>query len=326
MGRVAPAVVLFFLAPLVAEFLLGNLPITMLSALVVLAPMYGGGALLIREGVRRTGRGWPSILVLGLAFGILEEAFTTQTLFNPDYLKLGMRLLEPAYLPSLGIGGWWTVFVLTLHTVWSIATPIALVEALFGERASTPWLGRLGLLVTGLLLAFGAVATTGFTLHGDPFVASASQFAGSATLCGLLIVMAFTFPPRGRAQRAAESVPNGWRVGAGSLAAGSAFLLVPNTWGWWAVATYLTVDLAAIGVVTRWSHRGGWNGRHRLALAGGATMAYAWHAFPQAPVVGGADAMTDLVGNLVFALGAIVLLVIAARRNRLGAQQGSTRS
>lgn len=45
-GRIAPAVILFFLAPLVAEFLLGNLPITMLSSLVVLAPMYGGGALL----------------------------------------------------------------------------------------------------------------------------------------------------------------------------------------------------------------------------------------------------------------------------------------
>ncbi|WP_432834180.1 hypothetical protein [Dactylosporangium sp. CA-092794] len=51
--RIAPAAGLFFLAPLVAEFLLGNLPITMLFALVALAPMYGGGALLIRELARR---------------------------------------------------------------------------------------------------------------------------------------------------------------------------------------------------------------------------------------------------------------------------------
>ena len=49
MRRIAPAVGLFFLAPLVAEFLLGNLPIKLLSALIVLAPLYGGGALLIRE-------------------------------------------------------------------------------------------------------------------------------------------------------------------------------------------------------------------------------------------------------------------------------------
>jgi hypothetical protein len=106
---VKPAIGLFFLAPLVAEFLLGNLPIKLLPALVVLAPMYGGGALLIRETVRRVRRGWPSILLLALAYGILEEAFTTQSLFNPDYLGMHLGLLKPAYIPALGIGGWWTV-------------------------------------------------------------------------------------------------------------------------------------------------------------------------------------------------------------------------
>jgi hypothetical protein len=52
---IAPAIGLFFVAPLVAEFLLGNLPIKLLPALIVLAPLYGVGAVLIREMVRRTG-------------------------------------------------------------------------------------------------------------------------------------------------------------------------------------------------------------------------------------------------------------------------------
>src|SRR5580698_952454 len=100
--RVAPAIGLFFVAPLVAEFLLGDLPIKMLGTLVILAPMYGGGALLIREVVRRSGRGWPTIFVLAFAYAVFEEAFTTQTLFNPDYLKLNLHLLNPAYIPELG--------------------------------------------------------------------------------------------------------------------------------------------------------------------------------------------------------------------------------
>ncbi len=316
MRRLVPAVVLFFLAPLVAEFLLGNLPITLLSALVVLAPMYGGGALLIREGVRRGGRGWPSIVVLGLAFGVFEEAFTTQSLFNPDYLKLGLRLLEPASLPALGIGAWWTVFVLTLHTVWSMATPIALVEALFPDRASNPWLGRVGLFVTGLLFAFGAVATTGFTFKGDPFVASRAQLTCAAIAFGSLVAMAFTLRGQTGTARAPGKVPSAWVVGSLSLGAGSLFLLVPNTWGWGAVAAYVALDLAVITAVAQWSNRAGWDGRHRLALAGGATLAYAWHAFPQTPVVGGASATTDLLGNIVFGLGAVALLAIAARRSR----------
>jgi hypothetical protein len=81
---VLPALGLFFLAPLVAEFLLGNLPITALFLLVILAPMYGGGALLIRETARRAGRGWPTLVVLALAYGVLEEGIATMSLFNPN--------------------------------------------------------------------------------------------------------------------------------------------------------------------------------------------------------------------------------------------------
>ncbi len=80
MRRVLPAITLFFVAPLVAEFLLGDLPLKLLGALIILAPMYGGGALLVRELVRRSGRGWPSILMLAFAYAVIEEAFTTQTL------------------------------------------------------------------------------------------------------------------------------------------------------------------------------------------------------------------------------------------------------
>jgi manganese transport protein len=64
---------LYLLAPLVAEYLLGDFPVTRLPLLFVLAPVYGGAALLIREVTRRAGRGWPTILLLALAFGLLLE-------------------------------------------------------------------------------------------------------------------------------------------------------------------------------------------------------------------------------------------------------------
>src|SRR5262249_34593485 len=96
--RIAPAIALFFLAPLVAEFLLGDFPLSMIGILLVLAPLYGGGAILIRETTRRAGRGWPTILTLALAYGIFEEAFTTQTLFNPNYLGLNLHLLDHAFV------------------------------------------------------------------------------------------------------------------------------------------------------------------------------------------------------------------------------------
>ena len=78
--RVAPAVGLFFLAPLVGEYLLGNVSIVEIWALPVLALLYGSGAILIREVARRTGRGWPTMLVLGLAYGLIEAGLIDQTL------------------------------------------------------------------------------------------------------------------------------------------------------------------------------------------------------------------------------------------------------
>jgi hypothetical protein len=62
MSTVTSATGRLFLIPLAAEFLLGNIPIAMLAALVTLAPLYGGGALLIRDLTRRAGRGVPTML------------------------------------------------------------------------------------------------------------------------------------------------------------------------------------------------------------------------------------------------------------------------
>ncbi|MGD0569306.1 MAG: hypothetical protein ABSA78_12960 [Candidatus Sulfotelmatobacter sp.] len=311
--RVAPAVGLFFVAPLVAEFLLGDLPIKLLGALVILAPMYGGGALLIREVVRRTGRGWPSIFVLAFAYALFEEAFTTQTLFNPNYLHLNLHLLDHAYIAALGIGVWWTIFVLTLHTVWSISVSIALVEALVPDRATTPWLGRPGVVVTAVLFVLGAAASTAIEIKQDHYVASIAQFVVSGIICAGAVVVAFRLPRRSTGQ-APGWVPSAWLVGAGALAAGSVFMVVPNAWNMWAVAIYLVLDFAVIAAVLVLSHRQGWGGMHRLALAGGAALAYAWHAFIQPPAVGGGG-MADRIGNAIFAAGLIILLTIAARRN-----------
>jgi hypothetical protein len=311
MRRVLPAIGLFFLAPLVAEFLLGDLPINLLPALVVLAPMYGGGALLIREVVRRTGGGWPRIFGLALAYAIFEEAFTTQTLFNPNYLHLNLHLLAPAYIPALGIGVWWTAFVLTLHAVWSISVSVALAEALVPDRVNTPWLGRVGLAVTAVLFLLGAAASTGITLKQDPFVASRAQLAVAALAVVVVIAASLRLPHwpaiGGRA-------PSPWLAGATALVAGSIFLVTPSRWAWGAVGVYALLDAAMIAVISRWSHSDGWGGLHRLALAGGAALAYAWHAFLQNPAVGKGGAV-DRIGNAIFAAGLIVLLAVAARRN-----------
>lgn len=317
MKRVLPAIGLFFIAPLVAEYLLGDFSIKKLGFLLILAPMYGGGALLIREVVRRSGRGWPTIIILALAYGILEEAFTTQSLFNPDYLNKQLGLLKPAYIPALGISAWWTIFVLTLHTVWSISVSIGLVESLVPTRATTPWLKNLGLSIIALLFIAVCVASTFNSIRMDKvhFVATHVQFAVAGIICILLIVIAFLLPKHGASPMASSgNAPSPWLVGALALIAGSIFMFTPKNWAWRAVGIYFALYIIMIVAVAIWSQRTGWDGRDRFALAGGAALAYGLHSFAAVPVMEPAG-MFFRISNAVLLLALIALLVIAARKD-----------
>ena len=189
LGRIAPALGLFFLSPFVAEFLLGNVSIDALPIGLVMAPMYGGGAVIVREAARRAGKGWPTIFLLALAYAVIEEGLVCQTLFNPSYF--GFDLLREAYIPALGMGTWWTLFVLTLHTVWSISAPIAIIESLVPARATMPWLGWPGLVVSTILFVLGSVLIFLGTYHQEHFMATTPQLLGVVVAAAVLIAVAF---------------------------------------------------------------------------------------------------------------------------------------
>jgi hypothetical protein len=153
-ARVAPAAGLFLLSPLVAEYLLGNIAVSGILGVLALAPMYGGGAPLIREAARRAGRGWPTMLLLAVAYGVLQPGLLDQSLFNPSYE--GYDFQSVAHGPALGSSAHWAMTFVGGHAVWSIAAPIAIVETLVPDRRTTPWLGRAGLVVTAVVFMLGA--------------------------------------------------------------------------------------------------------------------------------------------------------------------------
>ena len=78
------------------------MPIRRLPTLLILVLLYGCGALLIREVTRRTGRGWPTILLLGAAYGVIEAGLVDQAMFNPSFEGWDFQAATP--VPALGIG------------------------------------------------------------------------------------------------------------------------------------------------------------------------------------------------------------------------------
>ena len=321
------AVTLFFLAPLVAEFLLGDFPATWLPLLLLLAPLYGGGALLIRELTRRSGRGWPTILLLGVAYAIIEEAFTTQSLFNPDIFGLHAHLLSHAWIPALGIGAWWTLFMLNVHPFWSIGVSITLAEGLYPSRARTPWLGNVGVSVAAVLFAVGIYTNTAYSLRHDPFRASLAQLLVSALLVVVFAAAAFLVPasatpPASDSLREPLPAPSPWITGVAAFLLGAAVMLSPILWNWGAVALILAVDLAFLIGLWLFSYRSAWTPLHTLSVGAGGALVYGVHAFMQPPVVP-CPKWIALASHVLFLVLVLAVVAIAVHRTRSALLLGS---
>jgi hypothetical protein len=308
--RLSPAIGLLFLAPWVGEFLLGSSPIQHApAALVLLLPLYGGGALLIREIARRLGRGYATIVLLGASYGVIEAGLLDQSMFNPAFLEpdneaSGASSLARSANNALGyVAG---------HAVWSITVPIAVVELLTRDRDTTPWLGRFGLAATTLLYAVGGVIVFSFIYAEYRFVASPVQLLGAALAAVSLTVAAFVIrgdldtrvKPTGR-----EIKP--WIVGAGAFAVSSGFVARPES----AVGLVIgpALLLAAWWFVRRMSRASWWSARHQAALVSGAMLTYAWTGFVVTYLLWPDDRIAWF-GNGLFALMAVALIVWMAKR------------
>ncbi|HEU4324617.1 MAG TPA: hypothetical protein VFS21_15850 [Roseiflexaceae bacterium] len=329
--RVAPALGLFLLAPLTAEYLLGYDTSTgdigaLLWGLLFLAPLYGGPALLIREVARRSGRGWPTMLLLALAFGVLQPGLVDHSLFNPEYRNIESweAWRVPSLIPALGISADMALAFILGHVIWSISAPIALVEAFVPDRQTAPWLRWPGLVLTAALYLLSSVLI--FSEHvEEQFMPSAGQLAGTAAVVVALVVAAFAVGRRPHAPVALPA-PRPRLVGAVALiglslptiaevvialVGADEYLMA----GWWGVGLEVALYVGLALLVVRWSRRDGWGAAHRLALAGGALLTNVWVAF-LVPPLGDVPPLAKLGHNLGFALGVVVLLALAAHRLR----------
>ena len=219
--RIAPALALVFLAPFVGEVLLGNTPLRLILGYLIVLPMYGFGALFIRELSRRSGRGWPTILILGVAYGVAEEGLADMSLFNPNFL--GLHLLS--YGNLFGIGWPWWFFVLTLHAVWSsafrsplprrclrvVANTVARPEGPCDQRRRIRARPRPG----------------PFRRRGGLPASAVGQLALSLVLVALIAAVAFLVPTR-RVTQAIDlrQTPSLWLAGAAAFVLTSAFMAV----------------------------------------------------------------------------------------------------
>ena len=278
--RVWPAVLtLFLLAPIVGEVLSGSTPpLSFINPVTFLLEtgLYGSGAIVVRELVRRRGLGWASILLLGAAYGILEEGLVVTSWFNPYWPDLGVlvhygRLFDVSWV--------WAFGLTTYHAVVSITIPIILTETLFPHLAARPWLRRRGLILFSIWLAlislFSLLLFGFLEFRKQGYMHPPLAYFIALALAVACVWLALRMRPSTPSAPSTRNVPRLWQLRLLALATTILFFFdlwaMPNLVPFPLVPIALVIGLVALAtwVLRRWARRAGWGAQHRLALAFG---------------------------------------------------------
>ena len=314
--RFMPILCLFVLSPLVAEYLSGSLPVALLTILPLMAAMYGSGALLIREAAVRTGGGWPMIVLLAAAYGFVEEGWIDQSLFNPNYQNL--RLLDFGYVAALGTGLPWLIYVIAIHVVWSISTPIALTNGLFPARRDEPWLRWWGIALFALLYLAANAAVANFSYGSSHFMATPEELAWTGAVVLALVAAAVLIARRRAAVPGRDAPPSPILFLLGFLPGIALVLLmffgrsVLHVSWQSAVAGLALLGAGAVAALAAFENRR-WSDRQRFALSAGLLAVYVVSGFLTS---GTLHDRADLPGHVAIVAVCLLALAIVWRRAR----------
>jgi hypothetical protein len=305
------ALALTLLAPAMGELLSGSSPPAeyfRLAPFLTLWLLYGVGALLVREGAILFGGGWHRVLLLGAAYGIIEEGLFCRSFFDPNWPDLG---------PLANYGRWggfnavWSLHLTIYHAFFSIAAPILLVELAWPQGRGRLWTSRgwRGVLFA-LFLAEVMLLAGGLT----KYMPSDGLLLGAEIAAGAFVFLAWWWPELRpvEAPRRLRRPLFFWAVGfAMPLVFFAIFYATPSTQV--PAAAEIAGVLLLLAFTMGWlylSTGGGkaWGDLHRLGLVGGVISMFILLSAVQQMDPKRKDSTTGMaVVGAVFLVGLLVL-------------------
>jgi hypothetical protein len=323
--RAAPAVTLAVLAPVIAEVLMGA---TRLSFLFVLIPeimVWGCGALMIREAVRRWRGGGASLVLLGLAPAVAEEWVIQQTSLAP-FAWPGASV---NYGRLWGVNWIWFLIMLGYECVWVVLVPVQVAELIFRKRRGERWLSNGGFAAVGAIFMVGSMLAWFLwthiarpkTYHVPLYQPPVGQILLGVLMIAALVLGAYALRGMGTAEKAERWMPPTWAVGlAAVLLAAPWFWLMSfvfggrTSWPFWVpIAIGIAWAAVAWAVIQRWAVAREWSDMHRWALVFGATVASMGCGFLGSSTWPKADLIFKIVVN---ALAVAAFVQLGLRLNR----------
>lgn len=190
----------------IAELLTGSTrPVTLLASpvlVVLLAGLYGCGVVTAWNLTQRWRGGWATLVLLGGAYGVLEEGLVARSFFDPHWADLGAMAAHGRWL---GVSLLWAVYLVIFHAAFTVAIPVALARIALPGRGDGPWLSRRGQRSAAAGLA---ILTVAGMLVVNPSAGSPVLLAAAAVVMLALVLLArkaaaprWRITPRGPAEQ-----------------------------------------------------------------------------------------------------------------------------
>jgi hypothetical protein len=182
---------LMLLSPAIAEMMSGSCPPLEFFnpfCFLFLVGLYGCGVVLIRETAIKWNKGWGAILLMGAAYGIVEEGLAVKSWFDPGWMDLGYL---GVYGRFMGTNTIWAVWLTLYHMVISIAVPIMLIDLFYpqlkGKRITDDkdYRNLVIIMFLDCILIFAAL---------NPYIPPAGPYLLAAAATVLLVYMAYRLP------------------------------------------------------------------------------------------------------------------------------------
>jgi hypothetical protein len=302
---------LLLLAPLFGELVSGHMsPLEFFNPIyfLILALPYGCGALVCRELTARWRKGWPSLLLLAVAYSLYEEGVVARSFYNPDWAELEALADYDHYA---GLNWTYSLNLIHFHVTISIFASILMAEILHPARRDESWLTNRQLGACLVVLGLWTPVLWALAPFTPPLVGFSLVCLAIAALIGAARVLPAKRPPLAQA-----GIPRPAAFGA--LAALNMTVIFLGTYlvpemetrpPMPAMFAFLcVVDAVSFGLLLRWSGYGrAWDDRHRFALVVGLLAFFIVFGFL-------ADLDEGFTGKSLTSLAAIYALWRLARR------------
>jgi len=181
------------LAPVIGELVSGSSPpLEFFNPIIflLLAGLYGSGALVMRELKVRWHKDYRGLFLLGCAYAVLEEGLMVKSFFDPGWVDLNEMSWYGRWLEVNWV---WTEMLTIYHAVFSIIIPITLAELAYPEKGNESWISKRTFAVLVAVLFFETlIGLFGITAYIPPV----PQYFLAIAAMALFILAAYKLKPK----------------------------------------------------------------------------------------------------------------------------------